>query len=107
LARFAAADLLHPDALAVALSAVTGSGAAAADPDDLRQLEAALAAAGDERLRRLALAALIAQCHRPHGWNAERLQRLRSYRLDPAPLVAAAAEFTLPAAELEPPNTEP
>jgi hypothetical protein len=31
----------------------------------------------------------------------QRLDRLRLYRQDPDPLVAAAAQFTLPAEELE------
>lgn len=53
----------------------------------------------DERLGRLALAALVTQSQ-SRGWNDERLVRLRSYRADPAPLVVAAAQFTLPPTDL-------
>jgi hypothetical protein len=64
-----------------------------------RSLERRLAASDDERLRRLALAALVAQAQPPHGWDEVRLTRLRAYRTDRSALVAAAAQFTLPPAE--------
>ena len=47
----------------------------------------------------LALAALVAVAGDSLGWNDERLARLRAYRQDPSPLVAAAAQFTLPPEE--------
>jgi hypothetical protein len=70
----------------------------------LDELEAALAGQDDERLRRIALAALDAQAGDAYGWTAERLTRLRSFRADPSPLVASAAQFTLPLAEITPPE---
>jgi hypothetical protein len=64
-------------------------------------LERSLAQREDERLRRIALAALEVQAADSRGWTSERLARLRAFREDPSPLVAAAAQFTLPLAELE------
>lgn len=55
----------------------------------------------DERLRRVAFATLVAQSHPPPGWSTERLGRLARYRPDKVPLVAAAAQFTLPPTENE------
>jgi hypothetical protein len=95
--RLAAADVLHADALAVAQVAL-GPVGERLEPESLDALEAALGASPDERLRRLALAALTAGA-RAHGWTDDRLRRLRGYRGDPAPLVAEAAQFTLPADE--------
>jgi hypothetical protein len=94
----AATGELHADTLAAAAAGVS-AWADRPDRGDLEKLEASLAAERDERLRRLALAALLAQARLPGGWNGERLQRLRAFRQDPAPLVAAAAAFTLPAEE--------
>lgn len=66
---------------------------------ELEGLEAALAASPDEGLRRLALAALLAQGHSARGWSDARLARLEAFRGDVSPLVAAAAQFTfVPAA---------
>jgi hypothetical protein len=59
-------------------------------------LETAFANSADERLRRLALAAVIAQAAGTAGWTPALRERLDVYRRDPAPLVAAAAQFTLP-----------
>ena len=59
-------------------------------------LEAALAPSPDPRLRRLALATLVARAESATGWNAGRLARLRAFRNDPSPLVAASAQFTFP-----------
>ena len=55
-----------------------------------------LAASGDENLRRLALAALMAQTNSRLGWNQTRVNRLLKYRQDKSALVAAAAQFTFP-----------
>jgi hypothetical protein len=64
-------------------------------PDaDLLSLETALAASNDERLRRLALAALLAQSSQVNGWSDALVARLQVYRHDPSPLVAEAAQFT-------------
>ncbi|WP_407541665.1 hypothetical protein Q0M94_19440 (plasmid) [Deinococcus radiomollis] len=37
----------------------------------------------------------------PAQWTPARLVRLREYRADPSALVASAAQFTLPDAELQ------
>jgi hypothetical protein len=66
----------------------------------LEPAEAALADQDDRRLRRLALAMLVTAAGDSRGWNEERLARLYVYREDRSPLVAAAAQFTRPAAEL-------
>ncbi len=89
---------LHADALTaaeMALGAWTGRPAGL----DLAKVEAALARSPDERLRRLALAALVGQARLPGGWDRDRLERLCVYREDASALVAAAAQFTLPAEE--------
>ena len=85
------------------LSWVIGRFDMAARPDvkEMIHLEEKLAANPDERLRRIALAALITQSELPEGWNEERRARLRIYQADPSALVSAAAQFTFP-----PPNEE-
>jgi hypothetical protein len=95
----AACGELHADALSVAAAALR-SWLPRPDRADLERLEARLAGSADERLRRLALAALVAQAELPGAWNETRLQRLRAYRADRSPLVAAAAQFTLPIDEI-------
>jgi len=102
LLRLAEAGDLHSDALSAACQELTGARAA------LRRDEAAGLAALDERfgespdryVRRLGLAALVGLARSALGWDADRLARLNAYRADPAALVAAAAQFTLPAEEL-------
>jgi hypothetical protein len=91
---------LHAEALSSA-TAILESGGLFRDSDEFMRLEATLSTAPDERLRRIALAALIAASQSPHGWSNERLARLEIYRSDSAPLVAAAAQFTFPPAEGE------
>ena len=66
------------------------------DSNSLPAFEAALAASPDARLRRLGLAAAVAQATQPAGWTAALRARLDQYRADPTPLVAAAAQFTFP-----------
>lgn len=61
---------------------------------DLPHLEAALTLSEDERLRRVALMALIVQA-KSKGWNEELKGRLLSFREDSSAMVAAAAQFTL------------
>jgi hypothetical protein len=95
----AGAGPLHADALAAAAAALPAV-AARAEPSDLEALEATLGGSADERLRRLGLAALTASARRPHGWSEARLGRLRAYRADRSPLVAGAAQFTLPPEEV-------
>jgi HEAT repeat protein len=85
-------DYLHADALEHAASMIHQS---SRRPDaELDSLEATLAASDDERLRRLALSALVAGASRPTGWSKERIARLQTYQQDPSPLVAEAAQFT-------------
>jgi hypothetical protein len=92
---WAATDVLHADIVTAAVSAIQAS-AHRADPADLAAVETRLRGEADPRLRRIALATLVALTQSPRGWDAERLARLQAYRADPAPLVAAAAQFTLP-----------
>src|SRR5262249_34972894 len=69
---------------------------ALAEPGEWRAVEAALARDADERFRRIALAALVAQAHSPAGWTDELRTRLAACQADSSPLVAAAAAFTFP-----------
>jgi hypothetical protein len=85
-------DYLHADALEQAGSMIHQS---YRRPDaDLDSFEEVLAASNDERLRRLALSALVAGAHRPTGWSEERIARLQTYQQDPSPLIAETAQFT-------------
>ena len=63
---------------------------------EISDLETTLAASKDEKLRRIAIAALIAQTDSYLGWNQKRLARLLNYRQDASVLVAAAAQFIFP-----------
>ena len=84
---------LHADALGKAEHAIQR--AVTARPDaDLFSLEMALVGSNDERLRRLALSALLAQSQQVNGWSDALVERLYAYRNDPSPLVAEAAQFT-------------
>lgn len=96
LIRLTESGEMHPEALALAVQTISY---ASLDATDLENLEAALANNSDERLRRLAFAALVAQSQSPRGWDSERMKRLHSYRTDSSPIVAAAAQFTLPPVE--------
>jgi hypothetical protein len=116
LQRLAGLRDLHADALMAACASLAQ---AAQRPDNagLDDLERRLAASTDPALRRVGLAMLVGsagsllprssmvpllQLALPgRGWDMQRLDRLRLYRQDPDPLVAAAAQFTLPAEELE------
>jgi hypothetical protein len=93
LQAFAQSEALHADALVRACNALRDS--TTFDVMQLEALEAALASSPDERLRRLAFAALEAQSRKAE-WDEARLARLQTYRADPSALVAAAATFTLP-----------
>ncbi len=66
------------------------------DSADLGQLESALATSGDERLRYIALAALLAQAQLTVGWTEELRVRLEYYRADQTTLVASMAQFIFP-----------
>jgi hypothetical protein len=92
LIQLAEADELHADALGRAIYALQQ---ACIRPEaDLQALEIALAANNDVRIRRLALAALVAQSKRAEGWTDELIARLQAYQEDVSPLVAEAAQFT-------------
>lgn len=95
LRHFATADVLHAEVVTAAVAAIH-AGARRADTDALAAFEQSLAGEADARLRRVALAALVALAYAPRGWNAEHLARLEIYRADSAALVAAAAQFTFP-----------
>ena len=90
---------LHADALTEAVNAVMGA-RKRTDASEVETLERLLAA-GPPEARRLALAALVLGAQAPGTWTPERLARLRKYRADPSVLVASAAQFTLPDAELQ------
>jgi hypothetical protein len=92
------AQELHDEALMVAVHAVERA-RAHRESAFLERLSSALAEQDDPRLRRVALAALVAMAGDSRGWDEERLSRLRAYRADRSPLVAAAAQFTLPPGE--------
>ena len=98
LAQLAATNELHADALNRTCEALQ---VAINRPDflDMVNLELAFAGSNDERLRRIALAALLAQTQSPHGWSDEQVTRLQFYRLDKSPLVATTAQFTFPVVE--------
>jgi hypothetical protein len=90
----AAGGALHGDALAEALAVVPS--VHSGDADFAPALERLLADDADERLRRIALAALVADATGRTGWDDEHRRRLAAYRGDPSPLVAGAAQFTFP-----------
>jgi hypothetical protein len=87
----------RPDLLVLAAQ-VLQTGTVRMSRGDLGRLEAALAPSGSAALRRLALAALVAQT-RGHGWDEGRLARLRAFRGDGDALVAEAAQWILPEEE--------
>jgi hypothetical protein len=101
-----AVDTLHAGSLPRAIAALEAP--RGLRPEELEAIEAALALAGDERLRRLALAALRAQAGSLRlGWTAARLARLEAFRADTSPLVAEAAQFTFPPDETGPAGGPP
>jgi hypothetical protein len=89
----AAAGRLHAEALASAVASVRGQ-SGTPPPRHWEDLEAALASDPDERLRRVAFAALTSAARAAGGWTEAREDRLRAFRQDPSPLVASAAQFT-------------
>jgi hypothetical protein len=66
------------------------------DVANIDQLEAMLEISKDEQLRHIALIVLLVQVKAAKGWTPEWQARLRNYQADPAPLVAAEAQFTFP-----------
>jgi hypothetical protein len=92
-------DYLHAEALMSGVSSLEQFASFRTDASELLALETSLASQPDARLRRLALAALVAQAKTPTGWDEARRDRLRSYRQDSTALVAAAAQFMFLAEE--------
>ncbi len=95
LTQVAASGEFHAEALAVGSRAIEGS-RLRLGADDWATLEATLAASSDDRLHRLAVAALVAGAGTTEGWTQARRERLDAYRQDSAPVVSAAAQFTFP-----------
>jgi hypothetical protein len=89
---------LHAEGLMAAIQALSQAGSRFEEVE-LAQLETMLAKSSDERLRRLALATLVAQTQPPAGWNNTKRNRLQVYQDDPIALVASAAQFTFPPLE--------
>jgi hypothetical protein len=87
----------RPDVLMVAATSLEGQ--THLNRPALQRLERELSSSVSPALRRLALAALVAQGR--HGWDETRLDRLRAFRADTHALVSAAAQLTLPAEEEE------
>lgn len=85
---------MHGEALFTAVSEIEAA-TRRSDISQIEQFETALATNNDERLRRLALAALVTIA-RSLGWNDDRIQRLQIYQNDPSNLVASAAQFIFP-----------
>ena len=95
----ATADALDPEALIATVQALEASGQRTGPPSEANSLPAfehAMAASPDARLRRLGLAAVVAQATQAAGWTIALRTRLGQYCADPAPLVAAAAQFVFP-----------
>jgi len=100
LTSMVASGELHSEALMIAVQALQHA-ASRPDAAGLSSLETALGGDTDERLRRLALASLVALAQPPRGWNDERQARLRAYCADQSALVAGAAQFTFPPGEAD------
>nr|GFC91904.1 hypothetical protein [Tanacetum cinerariifolium] len=99
LTDLAATNALDAESLMATVQALEASGQRSGLPSDTNSLPAFehdVATSPDARLRRLGLAALVAHATQPAGWTAALRTRLDQYRADPAPLVAAAAQFTFP-----------
>lgn len=99
IAAASAGHLLHAGAAESLVQSIHGA-ENRPDAELLETLEKRFSADPDEVLRRVALASLVALSGSNRGWDQERLRRLREFRRDAAPLVAEAAQFTLPAIEL-------
>lgn len=92
-------DDIHPEALMVAvqsLSEENSHGFMSGNSTIAEAVEAGLRDHPDARLRRVGLAALIAQSRSGRGWTAALRQRLTEYQRDSSSLVASAAAFTFP-----------
>jgi hypothetical protein len=92
-------DMLHFGVMQVACQCLSQPARSSAE-EELAELERKLKEESSENMRRLGLAALCGLSNSASGWTSERLMRLREYREDASLLVASAADFTLPSAEL-------
>ncbi len=90
---------LHADALTEGVNAIAGA-QERTDAGEVETLERRLVS-GPPEARRLALAALVLAAEAPGQWTPERRARLSGFRADPSVLVASAAQFTLPDAEMQ------
>ena len=95
LGRLVDHGLLHADAVSAALHAIR-SYRGAARAEHWEYLEKVLVRSPDDRIRRVALEALIAAARASDGWTEARKSRLQAYASDTSPLVSAAAAFTFP-----------
>ncbi len=93
-ARLATEGTLHAGLLAYACTMLESSDART-DPAEFAHLERALRNSPDERLRRLAFAALIGLARTAQGWTQDCLTLQQQYRSDSSPLVAEFALFTI------------
>jgi len=99
IASASAEHLFHAGAVESLVQSIHGA-EIRSDAELLETLEKRFSADADETLRRVALASLVALSGSNRGWDQGRLERLREFRRDASPLVAEAAQFTLPAIEL-------
>ena len=90
---------LHAETLPVIAQVVESPRFLQAGVQQLEAIEQQLTSDQDERLRRVALTALAAQCRLQGSWDEARLARLNRFRGDPSALVAEVAQFTLPLEE--------
>ncbi|GHO84719.1 hypothetical protein [Dictyobacter formicarum] len=99
LKHLAETNQLHADALMDACDLLNATYPRTMTTDDLQAVQDALAEHPDERLRRVALAALIAQARETRyssNWTPELIARLHTYQSDPSLLVAEAALNVFP-----------
>ncbi|MBW4598900.1 MAG: hypothetical protein KME29_04630 [Calothrix sp. FI2-JRJ7] len=90
--QLAVSEKMHPQALLTASNEITIA-QQRNDAHELVQLEEILAPSEDDKLRYIALTALITQSQ-VLGWNSERISRLYAFRNDPSAMVAEKAQFT-------------
>lgn len=96
LTRMATRNELHAETLMSAVRVIEALTDRYGSKAGLQHLESTFASSPDERLRRLALAAMVTQAISLSGWTTALRTRLETYQQDPSPLVAAAAQFTFP-----------
>lgn len=90
------AGVLHSDALSEVANRLRDC--RRTDVEQMLEVHELLRSSDSERLRRIALAALIARSSIV-GWTADALDLLETFRNDRSPFIAEVAQFTLPAEE--------